>query len=63
VYLQGEKMLIQVDADGRKAVEALCDMALRVGGLKNLQLVTTILGLGLKDIVEVKQATPPAPEE
>lgn len=37
-------MIIQVDADGRKAISQLCDIALKVGGLNNLQGVSDILG-------------------
>jgi hypothetical protein len=37
-------MIIQVDADGRKAVQALCDTALKVGGLTNFQFVAIVMG-------------------
>ena len=41
-------MLIEVDSDGRKAVEALCDVALRVGGIRNLPIVNRTLA-GMSD--------------
>ena len=37
-------MRILVDSDGREAVRQLCDVALRVNGLANLDGVNTILG-------------------
>ena len=36
-------MLIQVDKEGKKVVDSLCDIALKVGGIQNLQMVNIIL--------------------
>jgi hypothetical protein len=36
-------MIIKVDKKGKQAVVDLCDVALRVGGLKNLTAVQTVL--------------------
>lgn len=36
-------MIIMANAEGQKAIQGLCDVALKVGGLQNLQAVTQIL--------------------
>lgn len=36
-------MIIQVDLEGRKVIEQLCDIALKQGGVKNLNQVNSIL--------------------
>ena len=36
-------MIIQTDEEGKKLVEGLCDVALKVGGLQNLNAVTSAL--------------------
>lgn len=36
-------MIIQVDQEGRKVIEQLCDIALKQGGVKNLNQVNSIL--------------------
>ena len=36
-------MKIQTDPEGRKAIEALCDVALKAGGIKNLAGITQVL--------------------
>ena len=38
-----EKMIIQVNDEGKKAIEGLCDIALKVAGLQNLNKVIQIL--------------------
>jgi len=38
-----EELKIQVNEAGRKAIEELCDAALRVGGLKNFNRIGQIL--------------------
>lgn len=37
-------MKIKVDAEGKQAIESLCDLALRQGGLQNMQGVQQVLG-------------------
>ena len=46
----GDSMLILVDDDGRKAVEVLCHIALRLGGLENRNLVNTVLDQAMRRI-------------
>lgn len=36
-------MQIKVDKEGLKAIHALCDVALKVGGLQNLKFVNDVL--------------------
>lgn len=36
-------MIIQVDLEGRSVIEQLCDIALKEGGVKNLNAVNRIL--------------------
>ena len=36
-------MVIRVDQEGREAIQQLCDVALRVNGIANLEGVNTIL--------------------
>ncbi len=36
-------MIIKVDKEGEKVLTDLCDLALRVGGLKNVNAVTQLL--------------------
>lgn len=36
-------MIIKVDDMGKKAVDALCDAALKAGGLSNLEFVLGVL--------------------
>lgn len=38
-------MRILADADGKKAIESLCDVAVRSGGLNNIQAVQMILNI------------------
>jgi len=38
-----ETMIIQTNGEGKKAIEGLCDVALKVGGLQNYQVITQIL--------------------
>jgi len=37
------KMIIKVDAEGKKAIDGLCDVALKTGGIQNLAAITGIL--------------------
>lgn len=36
-------MIIKADPEAKKTIESLCDVALRAGGLKNLQEVGRLL--------------------
>ena len=36
-------MVIKTDAEGKNVIEQLCDVALRAGGVQNLQAVTEVL--------------------
>ena len=36
-------MVVKTDEQGKKLIEALCDVALKAGGLSNLQAVGSIL--------------------
>lgn len=36
-------MVINVDEQGKKSIESLCDVALKTGGLSNLKAVGVIL--------------------
>ena len=36
-------MEIKVDAEGKKSVESLCDVALKTGGIQNLEAINKIL--------------------
>ena len=38
-----EMMIIQTNDVGKKAIEGLCDVALKVGGLQNYNVVTQVL--------------------
>ena len=50
-------MIINVDEEGGKAIQGLCDIALKVAGLKNLQGVTNVLS-SVKPIPPVPQEKP-----
>ena len=49
-------MLIKTDKEGREAVQQLCDVALKQGGLQNLNAINTILN-------SISDYTEPEPEE
>ena len=50
-------MIIKCDEQGHEAVKQLCDIALKMGGMTNLQGVVTILqSLKLERPEEVKPA-------
>ncbi|KKN54811.1 hypothetical protein LCGC14_0588650 [marine sediment metagenome] len=36
-------MIIQVDQEANEAIQSLCDVALKIGGIKNLKSVTQTL--------------------
>ena len=55
-----EKMIIQVNDEGKKAIDSLCDIALKVAGLQNLNKVIQILQ-SLKPIPP--QSAEPVPEK
>jgi len=38
-----EMMIIQTNDAGKKAIDGLCDVALKVGGLQNYNVVTQVL--------------------
>lgn len=44
-------MIIRTDKEGKGMVRELCDMALRIGGVKNLPLVNGILS-SVEDLPE-----------
>lgn len=44
-------MKIQVDKEGREAVEQLCDIALKAGGTQNLNGIVAIL----KAVTDIKE--------
>jgi hypothetical protein len=43
LFFERHGMKLIVDAEGYKAIQGLCDIALRYGGLANMQAVNTIL--------------------
>ena len=53
-------MIIQVDSEGQKAVEALCDVALKIGGLQNMKGVQQVL-MAVKPFEKPQLPPPPAP--
>ncbi len=55
-------MLILVDEDGQKAVEVLCDIALKVGGLQNRTLVNLVMDVGMRKIEAPPEQTKPEGE-
>ena len=52
-------MRIIVDGDGRLAINQLCDVALKAGGIANLNSITQILA----STVEEKPAPTPTPPD
>jgi hypothetical protein len=49
-------MKIIADIEGKKVIEQLCDIALKHGGMQNLQAIQLILE-NVTDIPEVKEET------
>lgn len=50
-------MKILCDKEGKQAITQLCDVALKVGGLKNMDAINQILG-AIKSIEEEKKGKP-----
>jgi hypothetical protein len=46
-------MIIKVDQDGNNAIVKLCDVALKTGGIQNLEAINIIL----KSLEEIKEET------
>lgn len=40
---QNQPMVIQANESGQKAIQGLCDMALKTGGLQNMAFVSQLL--------------------
>jgi len=55
-------MIIQTNDAGRKTIEGLCDIALKVGGLQNMNTVIQVLQT-LKPLPPQEKETPSAEEK
>jgi len=47
-------MIIKADKEGIQAVQQLCDIALKQGGLQNLAVIQSVLA-GISELEEVKK--------
>jgi len=54
-------MVILADSEGQRAIKALCDIALKTGGLRNLPGINAIL-CSIKPLLSV-ELDPPKPDE
>ncbi len=58
--MRGVDMIIEVDNDGFEAIKQLCDIALRQGGMNNLQGIQIVLNsvsLKNKDVMTEEAPT------